>query len=49
MNDSEPIGQNIDEGEVGFVDFSDFFLMSPFILNRWRDSRIKIRYETYGN
>ena len=33
MNDSEPIGQNIDEGEVGFVDFSDFVSNKRFILN----------------
>ena len=30
MNDSEPIGQQIDEGEVGFVDYQDFVSLESF-------------------
>ena len=49
MNDSEPIGQNIDEGEVGFVDFSDFVFNKPFHFESGGViPELKIRYETYG-
>ena len=49
MNDSEPIGQNIDEGEVGFVDFSDFVSNEPFHFESGGViPELKIRYETYG-
>ena len=49
MNDSEPIGQNIDEGEVGFVDFSDFVSNKPFHFESGGViPELKIRYETYG-
>ena len=49
MNDSEPIGQNIDEGEVGFVDFSDFVSNERFYFESGGViPELKIRYETYG-
>ena len=49
MNDSESIGQQIDEGEVGFVDFQDYVSQEPFHFESGGViSELKIRYETYG-
>jgi homoserine O-acetyltransferase len=49
MNDSEPIGQNIDEGEVGFVDYEDFVSQDAFHFESGGViPELKIRYETYG-
>ena len=49
MNDSESIGYQIDEGEVGLVDFHDFVLKEPFQFESGRViPELMIRYETYG-
>ena len=49
MNDSEPIGQQIDEGEVGFVDYQDFVSLESFHFESGGViPELKIRYETYG-
>lgn len=49
MNDSELIGQHIEEGEVGFVDYQDFVSHEPFHFESGGViPELKIRYETYG-
>jgi len=49
MNDSESIGYQIDEGEVGLVDFHDFVLKEPFQFESGGIiPELTIRYETYG-
>ena len=49
MNDSESIGQQIDEGEVGFVDYQDFVSLESFHFESGGViPELKIRYETYG-
>tara|TARA_B100001769_G_scaffold269556_1_gene259549 strand:+ start:2650 stop:3789 length:1140 start_codon:yes stop_codon:yes gene_type:complete len=49
MNDSEPIVNTSDEGEVGFVDFQDFVSKAPFHFEFGGViPELTLRYETYG-
>lgn len=49
MNDSESFETNLDQGEVGFVDYHDFISNTPFHFESGGViPQLKIRYETYG-
>ena len=49
MNDSESFENNLDQGEVGLVDYHDFILKEPFYFESGGViPELSIRYETYG-